>query len=125
MAIIKREIGYFQGKPALFLAPVVRDNGKRFIIKLNDVWKYSEDHNDRYESFLANRVLQLCMLFDIQIPKGKKLFVQAMSGIATVIMEGIDDLIKLKPRDEEQAGIADRYDVAAPKVINTEGMTIH
>jgi hypothetical protein len=123
MKMIGRTLGYYEGKPALFLGPVVRDNRKRFIIKMDDAWKYSEDHNDHFESFLANRALQLWRLFDIQVPKGKKQFVQLMSHISSVIMEGIDDLVKMLPRDEGTVEkIAPIYDVEAPKAINMEDM---
>jgi len=103
MAIIGREFKHdSEGKPILILKPIIRDNRKRFVVPLNTVWKYSEDHNEQFESFLANRVMQLCQLFDIQIPKGKKQFTQLMSHISQVIMEGIDDLVKMAPAEPKR-----------------------
>ena len=81
----------------MILRPAGRDNRKRFIIKLGDLWKYSDTHNELFESFIANKVIQICGLFDIQVPKGKHAFAQVMVSIATTIMDGIDDLVKMPP----------------------------
>ena len=98
MAVIKRSIEWDKdGKPIMILAPAMRDNRKRYVIGLNEIWKYSEDHNPQFENFLANRCLQLCQLFNIDVPQSKHTFVQLMSKIEQVIMEGIDDLVKMPP----------------------------
>ena len=97
MTAIERTYGYFEGKPVMILRPAVRDNRKRFIIKLDDLWKYSDTHNELFESFLANKVIQICGLFDFPVPKGADLFTQVMASIATVIMDGIDDLVRMPP----------------------------
>lgn len=101
MKPIERESRYYKGKPAMVLRPAVRDNGKRFIIKLDDIWKYSENHNELFELFFANKVILICKLFDIAVPKGEKLFAQIMASIAIIIMEGIDDLVKMPPYQPE------------------------
>jgi hypothetical protein len=97
MTVIERQYGYFVGKPVMILKSAGRDNGKRFIIKLDDLWKYSDTHNELFESFIANKVIQICGLFDITVPKGEHAFVQLMASIATTIMDGIDDLVKMSP----------------------------
>jgi len=97
MTVIKRTLGYCKGSPIMILRPAGRDNRKRFIIKLGDLWKYSDTHNELFESFIANKVIQICGLFDIQVPKGKHAFAQVMVSIATTIMDGIDDLVKMPP----------------------------
>jgi hypothetical protein len=97
MRVIERNYGYFKGKPVMILKSAGRDNGKRFIIKLDDLWKYSDTHNELFESFLANKVIQICGLFDIPVSKGERTFAQMMASIATTIMDGIDDLVKMAP----------------------------
>ena len=97
MKLIERELRYYKGKPVMVLNPALADNRCRIIIKLDDLWKYSDTHNELFESFIPNKVVQVCRLFDIPVPKGKKLFAQAMSSIATVIMDGIDALVKMPP----------------------------
>ena len=100
MTAIERTYGYFEGKPVMILRPAVRDNKKRFIIKLDDLWKYSDTHNELFESFIANKVIQICGLFDIPVSKGERAFAQMMASIATTIMDGIDDLVKMPPYQE-------------------------
>jgi hypothetical protein len=97
MKLVERSFGYFKEKPVMVLRPAGRDNRKRFIIKLDDLWKYSDTHNEHFESFIINKILQICLLFDITVPKGEKAFAQMMSSISTVIMDGIDDLVKMPP----------------------------
>jgi len=97
MKLVERSFGYLNGKPVMILKPVSRDQGNRFIIKLDDLWKYSDTHNELFESFIANKVIQICRLFDITVPKGEHAFAQMMVSITTTIMDGIDDLVKMAP----------------------------
>lgn len=97
MEVVKRTFGYHEASPVMILAPARSDNRKRFIIKMDDLWKYSDTHNELFESFMANKVLQICQLFDIKVPKGEHAFVQLMSSISAEIMDGIDDLVKMAP----------------------------
>jgi len=100
MKAIVRAYGYFEGKPVMILRPAGWDNRKRFIIKLEDLWKYSDTHNELFDSFMANKVIQICGLFGIQAPKGEDAFARLMASIATTIMDGIDDLVKMPPYRE-------------------------
>jgi hypothetical protein len=100
MKIIGREFGYYQNKPVMLLRSAGRDNKKRFIIKLDDLWKYSDTHNDEFGGFITGKVLQICKLFDIEVPTRKRQFVQVMSSITDTIMDGIDDLVKMPPYRE-------------------------
>ncbi len=97
MNLVNRAYGYCKESPVMVLRPAMRDNRKRFIIKLDDLWKYSEMHNEHFESFIANKIIQICGLFDITVPKGEHAFAQVMVSISTVIMDGIDDLVKMAP----------------------------
>jgi hypothetical protein len=100
ISAVRRELGYYKGAPAMVLKPGVRDNGKRFIIKIDDLWKYSDTHNPQFEEFIVNKVVQLCQLFEINVPKGEVLFVQLMASIADTIMAGIDEVVKMTPYRE-------------------------
>ena len=100
MRVIERTLGYYKGSPIMILRPAGRDNRKRFMIKLDDLWKYSDTHNELFESFIANKVIQICGLFDIPVSKGERAFAQMMASIATTIMDGIDDLVKMPPYQE-------------------------
>jgi len=124
MAIMTRRLGYHQGKPALFLEPTVRhEKSAGYIIKLEDLWKYSEDHNDHFEEFLAGQTAKILTVMGIQISEDRRHFVKQMVQAMNVIMEGIDDLIKMKPRDESTVGdLEPIYDVDAPKSLNMNGM---
>jgi len=97
MRVIERDYGYFKGKPVMILNGAQRDNKKRFIITLDDLWKYSDTHNDEFGGFITGKVLQICKLFDIEVPTRKRQFVQVMSSITDTIMDGIDDLVKMPP----------------------------
>ena len=63
MKVIERTLGYYKGSPIMILNPAGRDNRKRFMIKLNDLWKYSDTHNDEFGWFITGKVLQICKLF--------------------------------------------------------------
>jgi hypothetical protein len=103
MKVIERESGYYKGKPVMILRPAKKDNGKRFIIKLDDLWKYSDTHNVQFMGFMTGRVMQLCQLFEIDVPTHEQQFVQLMTSIADTIMGGIDDLVKMQPYQKESA----------------------
>lgn len=97
MRLVERTFGYYKGSPIMILGSGGRDNRRRFIIKLEDLWKYSDSHNELFESFIANKVIQICGLFCIPVPKGRRAFVQMTAAIAKTIMDGIDDLVKMPP----------------------------
>ena len=98
MQVIERELTYLKGNPVMVLRPARKDNKKRFIISLDDLWKYSDTHNVEFENFMANRVVQLCGLFGIDVPRHKREFVQVMASISDTIMSGIDEMIKMPPQ---------------------------
>ena len=97
MRVIERELGYFQQKPVMILRSAGYDNKKRFIIKMDDLWKYSDTHNPLFQDFIANKVIQICGLLEIQVSTRPRQFAQMMASIATVIMDGIDDLVAMPP----------------------------
>ena len=100
MKLIERTYGYCKGSPVMVLRPAMRDNKKRFIIKLDDLWKYSDTHNELFEDFMANKVMQICLLLEITMPTRPRQFAQMMASITDTIMDGIDDLVKMPPYRE-------------------------
>lgn len=112
MKIIERSVGYYQSKPVMILRPAQKDNRKRFVIKLEDLWKYSDTHNEHFESFIANKLLQILMLFEIDVPKRDREFVHVMSSVSEVIMDGIDELVSMPPYQEGTVDPASVVDFA-------------
>lgn len=100
MKVIEREYGYMKGSPVMILKPAHKDNRKRFVIGLDDLWKYSDTHNVEFAGFITGRVMQICQLFEIDVPTRKQRFVQLMTSISDTIMDGIDALIKMPPYRE-------------------------
>jgi len=103
---IDTEFGYWEKKPALILKPKVPRSGnkdKRYVIKLNHVWIYSEDHYEQlssdmpptYESFLMHKCLDLFELFDLGTPSSRQL-----GELAWMIEDAIDSLVKMPPYKE-------------------------
>lgn len=71
---------------------IERPGIKSFAIRLQDIWMYSEEHNPDFEQYMFGCTAFLCDLFDLGLATPRK-----MAEIATVIQEGIDDLVKLPP----------------------------
>lgn len=81
----------------MFLASNQHDCHRRFIIKLNDIWKYSDTHNELFESFMAAKMIQICKLLEIDVPVDRDAFTRLMSNISETIMQGIDELVAMRP----------------------------
>lgn len=64
-----------------------------FAIRLEDVWQYSQDHNPAFRQHFFNICMMLCKLFELGLVTARK-----MAEIASVIEEGIDDLVKMPPQ---------------------------
>ena len=97
------EIGYWEDKPAIILkAKVPRESNKvrRYIIKMDEVWIYSEDHYEQlsekmpptFESFMMHKCLDLYELFDLGTPNSRQL-----AEVAWLIQDSIDSMMKLPP----------------------------
>ena len=116
MRVIEREMGYLQGQPAMILKPAGRDNRNRFVIKLGDLWKYSDTHNDNFSGFITGKVQQICKLFDLDVPTREQQFTQMMVSISDTIMDGIDEMVKTHPyilgKDDPDSVIDKPADVA-------------
>ena len=102
------EIGYWDQQPAIILKakhPRAGNKDKRYIIRLNDVWIYSEDHYEQlskrmpptYESFMLHKCLDLYELFDLGTPSSRQL-----AEVAWLIQDSIDQMMKLPPYEKRK-----------------------
>ncbi len=112
MAEITREFGYDNNhEPVMILRrkrqvattyQLEKKANPSFAIRLCDIWQYSEEHNP----FFKRHVWDICNvihhLFDLGLVTGSKL-----AAIATVIQEGIDDLVKMPPQPTEKVTLGE------------------
>lgn len=107
------EIGYWEKKPAIILKakrPRSSNRDKRYIIMLEQIWIYSEDHYDKlhagmpetYESFMLHKCFDLYELFDLGLPDSRK-----MAQLAWLIQDSIDQLLKVPPYIERKKVIGE------------------
>jgi len=106
MQILRREFKYDDnGRPVMILRK--KQYGRAFssmpravssyAIRLEDVWQFSQDHNPNFITHMGNVCTFLCDLFSLGLITPRK-----MAEIATVIEEGIDDLVKMPPQATKQ-----------------------
>ena len=102
------EVGYWDKKPAIILKakrPRSANRDKRYIITLEQIWIYSEDHYEKlhagmpetYESFMLHKCFDLYELFDLGIPDSRK-----MAQLAWLIQDSIDRLLKVPPYSQRK-----------------------
>lgn len=102
------EIGYWEKKPAIILKarrPRASNRDKRYVIMLDQIWIYSEDHYDKlhagmpetYESYMLHKCFDLYELFDLGIPDSRK-----MAQVAWLIQDSIDQLLKVPPYEQKE-----------------------
>jgi len=131
---LMREIQYdTDGEPMLVLrrkrlfnSTIILQPGTQqvYAIRLNDAWQFSEDHYpamtdcllgfDRsgypvmerrwlqFDQFMFFKTMELCEVFGLGEPTSRR-----MANIATLIQEGIDDLIKTKPQQKAMVSIGE------------------
>lgn len=101
MAEVTRRIAYRtvdEGdgyEPVLIIEPKYRHEGcsASFAIRIDDLWMYSADHNPRFDEWMFRVVNTIYSAFGL----GTVITSQRMAEVATVIEEGIDDLLKAPP----------------------------
>jgi hypothetical protein len=104
MAEITSELGYFNRQPVICLAPKVErtsNKGKRFLIGINQLFEYSEDHNATFEQHMRRISQAVVERFDLG-----ELTIKKMADIASVIQSRIDDLLKMPPLAPEKKAVA-------------------
>lgn len=95
MAEVIREIIYHNGEPVLSIKPKhPRGNPTNFAIRMQDLWMYTPDKNPRFEPFMMQVCQMVHELLDLGIVTSKK-----MAEVATVIEDGIQDLLAAPPED--------------------------
>ncbi len=101
MAEITREISYDdEDQPIMILRPKVPStNGQpvSFVIRMCDLWKYSESHNPSFEKYMFHICTQIYTLFNLGVLTSKK-----MARIAWVIQDGIDSMLGARPPQRKQ-----------------------
>lgn len=98
MATVSRRIEYDdEGQPLLILVPagnILRiKKPPSFAIRMRDLWMYSEDHNPLFVEHIKRVCATLVVLFDIE-----PITMQKLVSIASVIEEGIDDMVSMPPQ---------------------------
>jgi hypothetical protein len=118
------ELGYWDDKPAIALKakyPRSSNKDKRYMIPLDHIWLFSEDHYEQvadhlppdYESFMLAKCLDLYELFDIGRPNSRQL-----AEVAWLIQDSIDQLMKMPPLVTPRKVVAE-----AQAIINGEKFT--
>lgn len=103
MGQIEAEFGYLNRKPIIRLkASVPRSGNKdiRYLIALDHIWRYSEDHYEpldamepkTFEGYMMAKCLDLYQLFDLGIPNSRQ-----MAETTWLIQDSIDTLLKMPP----------------------------
>ena len=119
MGQIKAELGYWEKKPAIVLkasTPRSANRDKRYLIPLDHVWQFSEDHYEPFDSkmpktfegFILAKCLDLFELFDLGAPNTRQI-----AELAFLIEDSIDQLLKMPPEEPPK-----------PKVVGDAKMTI-
>lgn len=103
MSEVIRTFGWMNdGEPAMAIRRRIDPEGcTPVVIRLQDIWMFSEDHNPDFNQTMFNLAANCCEIFGLGL-----ITTQKMAGIATVIEEGIDELVKMPPRaalDKERA----------------------
>ncbi|MFZ4436801.1 MAG: hypothetical protein ACOYOS_00075 [Syntrophales bacterium] len=117
MKVVEREYRYYKGKPVLTLRRAFRDNGSRYFIEEQNLHKHSDQHNDDFDEFLVGCVARICKRLDLDIPKGDAARAQFQASIASTIIDGIDDVVKMPPYRE---GIDDPSLVIDKRLVTDE-----
>lgn len=97
MADVKRWIAYTDdGKPWLFIAPKV--NPEKYVptgFHQDSAWMYSFDHNPQFDRFMYRACGDICARYNLGLITSQK-----MGEIASVIEEGITELLAAPPREK-------------------------
>lgn len=95
----ERKIGYDkEGDAVMLITPTYLRSTPpvEFAIRQRDAWIYSEEHNPLFEKAMMELCLKIHEFYQLGI-----ITPQRLSIIATVIQEGLDDLVQAKPAAEK------------------------
>ena len=105
MADVVSELGYYNRQPVICLAPKVErtsNKGRRFLIGMDQLFEYSEDHNATFEQHMMRICAKIMARFDLGEPNTRK-----MAEIAAVIQSRIDDLLQMPPMAPKMVPVAE------------------
>lgn len=129
---ISAELGYWSKKPAIVLKakkPRGSNKDKRYLIKLDHIWLYSEDHYEQvnskmpkeFKDFMLAKCLDLYELFDLGTPTSRQL-----AETAWLIQDTIDQLMKMPPQETRRKPVGEAtmkiqaLDGSDPETFETE-----
>ena len=121
MAEVTRSIEYDGETPLLVIRRKIDPQGCiPFAIRVNDLWQYSYDHNENFDRNMYWLCSAIMDRFGLGIVTSQK-----MAEIATVIEDGIDDLLKAPPKQRiVDAALRDALAAAADSAV-FDGKTVH
>ena len=110
---IAAKLGYWEKQPAIILTasvPRSANKDKRYVIFLNDIWRYSEDFYERltpempptFEGFIMAKCLDLFELFDLGSPTSRQL-----AQVAWLIEDSIDRLKDMPPYHKPKKAVGE------------------
>ena len=113
MGQIAAKLGYWGDKPAIALKAAVprsANRDKRYMIFLDQIWLYSEDHYEQvtkdlpptFEHYMMAKCLELYELFDLGMPNSRQL-----AELAWLIQDSIDQLLKMPPKPTEKKAVGE------------------
>lgn len=126
MGQIKAELCYWDNKPAMVLlasTPRSANKEKRYLIKMDEIWLYSEEHYEpvtekmprTFESFMMHKCLDLYELFDLGSPNSRQL-----AEVAWTIQDGIDQLVRMPPTEPRKQVIGEAKMTIDGTTVETE-----
>jgi hypothetical protein len=107
MPDIATELGYYKRKPVIMVkprverTPIIGQPKRRFLVGIDQIYQWSEEHNATFEQHLMRIGFQIHALFDLGAPTTRKL-----AEIAFAIQSRIDDLLKMPPIPPEKKTVA-------------------
>jgi len=102
MAEIGRRFSYDEeGKPFMTIFRKIDPHGKFFGIKQVEAWKFSEEHNPLFISSMSDLVQQAYAHLGFQLHVGASIYRRRLAEMASVVQEGIDDLIEMPPMPKD------------------------
>ena len=118
MSEVVREIKYrlideFTYEPVLCIRPKVQRSGHKanFAIRLEDLWLYTPDKNPNFDKWMYLVVGKIYEMFNLGIVSS-----QRMAEVATVIEDGISELIKAPPEPPTGSPQAEKQKAIDQKV---------
>ena len=99
MAEIGRRFDYDENrKPCMILYKKSDPDGRSFGIRQADAWKFSEDHNETFVSYVTDLCQQAYAHLGFRMTVSQTIYKQRLVELANVIEGGLDELIEMPPK---------------------------